>query len=49
MKSRGGTVPGMAFIDGFMPPDLRLTGGSPTMWQVTAVLTTGWWCAGRES
>jgi hypothetical protein len=46
---RGGTVPGMAFIDGFMPPVPRLTGVSPTMWQVTAVLATGWWCAGRES
>jgi hypothetical protein len=39
----------MAFIDGFMPRDLRLTGVSPTMWQVTAALATGWWCAGRVS
>jgi hypothetical protein len=28
----------MAFIDGFMPRDLRLTGVSPTMWRVTAAL-----------
>jgi hypothetical protein len=39
----------MAFVDGFTPRDLRLTGVSPTMWRVMATLATGWWCAGRES
>jgi hypothetical protein len=44
-EARGGTVPGMAFIDGFTSRDLRLAGVSLTLSRVTAGLAAERWRA----